>query len=195
MVRKFLFKNFMFQMEKENNQSISCINGYIDKITNKCICYPGWKTLKTNYTNIIKECNFDTGLNKTNNLRNPLKNNNFPFFEKAHSSDYFLILFCIIIQISLIFILRYFYNKYKKKLDIELEKTKELDSYMTENEQILYELNYINSFPIYFPYNTRNTNNPKINEDEKQNKLKNIDKINIKKYYLEDDDDDNGDFI
>ena len=189
----------MFQIEKDNNQSKSCINGYLDKITNKCICYPGWNTLSNDDLN-INECTFDTGLNKTNNLRNVLKNNTIPYFENTPSSNYFLIFFCIFIHISLLFILKHYYNKCKNKYRDEQEKNKEYDSYMTEQDKILYEMNYLDSssffIPTYYPYSV-GSNMPKIYEEKKKNISKKETKNNIenenKKKYLEDDNVDNHD--
>ena len=185
MFRNILSNITMFQIEKDNNQSDSCINGYYDKITNKCICYPGWKTL----SELNIECTFDIGLNKTNNLRNVLKNNTIPYFENTPSSHYFLIFLCIFIHISLLFILKHYYNKCKNKYKDEQEKIKEHDSYMTEKDKILYEMNYLDSssffIPTYYPYSVR-SNNPSINEEKKKN-------ISNKKKYLEDDNVDKND--
>lgn len=155
-----MLRKLIYETKNSSSGTISCINGYLDKINNKCICYPGWETNYYNLTsNIIEECNHNTGLNKTNeDIRNILKNGTSISLYQNKENNVVFIIICLFINISLILFFWYYYKRCKKKYDDELEKCDDSSDFnMSEKETLEYEMNYFSGAFGFIPVLTHYT--------------------------------------
>ena len=184
MLRKLLENNSTVTI-KDNiySKSFNCGNGYYDCKIKQCICYPGWK-------NKYETCDFAYGNTTDIDMKNINNITTIPYFQNNKNSTLNIIFLFIIINICLIFILRYYYNKIKKKYEEEEEKSNDKeDTYMSEKDRREFEMNYINSIcfsniPNFNPsalvspikiYRKRENNN---NKDDKNDSFE----VSKKKY-------------
>lgn len=184
-----MLRKLIYETKSSTNgtkiKSISCVNGYLDKINNKCVCYPGWGTNYYNLaSNIIEECNYDNGLNKTNeDIRKILKNDTSISLHQNKENYAFFIIIFLFINISLILFFWHYYKRCKKKYEDELEKCDDSsDSNMSQKEQLEYEMNYFNGVFAFIPVLTHSTlrNYKKDNNKiEKNDNSKDENKIEI----------------
>ena len=165
-------------------QPINCGNGFYNNKEGYCKCYPGWMTVR-------EECDFPIGNNSHIDIET--LNNYTSIYKGKEGLNLNIIFFILLINICLIFILRYYYNKYKKKYDQELEKHRErFEDNMFEKDKIAYEMNYINSsyFSFIPPFNASNLRSPNSNEKNgEKNNCKNEQKKealeNVKQKYID----------
>lgn len=177
-------KAFLYHNETIQFQPINCGNGFYNNKEGYCMCYPGWITVK-------EECDYPVGNNSHIDLETI--NNYTSIYKEKKELNLSIIFFVLLINICLIFILRYYYNKCKKKYYEELEKHKEcLDNNTTEKNKNIYEMNYINSSGFSFipPFNPAGLRSPESNKKKgKSNNFKDEQKNgaleNAKKKYFD----------
>ena len=126
---------------------------------------------------VIKGRDLFPRLNKNINLRHMLSNETINVnYLLSQYSDYFIIVSCLIIIISLIFFLRYLYKKWQRMKDAQEEKNENND--LSDKAKFEFEMNYLNaktfsfiplSSPIKIKNNIQKSQSDKTSEENNDN--------------------------
>ena len=131
----------------------------------------------TRNSKVIKGRDLFPRLSKNINLRHMLSNETINVnYLLSQYSDYFIIVSCLIIIISLIFFLRYLYKKWQRMKDAQEEKNENND--LSDKAKFEFEMNYLNaktfsfiplSSPIKIKNNIQKSQSDKTSEENNDN--------------------------